>query len=112
MTMFELYLLFVLMPAFGVITGVTSLVLFVCWLVAVFYCEMEYDRLPVKTVSRWLLIPVVTCMLVSAAIPSEKQIALLVGGHYAMNVEGMDELPENVVNALNGYLEQSIGKEE
>ena len=40
------------------------------------------------------------------AAPSERQVYTLVGGYVATNIEGVENLPENMVKAANAFLER------
>ena len=44
--------------------------------------------------------------LVSVLIPKEDQMWYIVGGYAVTNVEGIQELPENIVGAANAFLEK------
>lgn len=43
-------------------------------------------------------------------IPDHKQLAFIVGGHWAINNEDLREMPDNVAKVVNGYLEE-LGEE-
>lgn len=44
-------------------------------------------------------------LLLASFIPSEKQMMYLIGGYAATNVENIEKLPKNMVNAANKFLE-------
>lgn len=48
------------------------------------------------------LIPMV---VIAALIPTNKQMMYMIGGYAATNVENIEKLPKNVVNAANKFLE-------
>ena len=50
------------------------------------------------------IIPIIF-FLISSFIPSSKQMMYLIGGYAVTNVENIDKLPKNVVNAANKFLE-------
>ena len=43
--------------------------------------------------------------LIATFIPTSKQMMYLIGGYAATNVENIEKLPKNVVNAANKFLE-------
>ena len=51
-------------------------------------------------------------ILFSSFIPTSKQMMYMIGGYAATNVENIEKLPENVVNAANKFLEQYTDKAE
>lgn len=48
----------------------------------------------------------VVFMLLTAAVPSTKGAMMMVGGYFATNLEGIEELPPNIVKAANAFLKQ------
>ena len=55
--------------------------------------------------TKFLVVPM-ALLFVSVFVPSSKQMMYLIGGYAATNVEGVEKLPKNVVNAANAFLEQ------
>ena len=54
----------------------------------------------------------VAAILITDFIPTEKQMMYMIGGYAVTNVENIEKLPKNVVNAANKFLEQYSDKEE
>jgi len=60
------------------------------------------------------LIPFSFIFMLSLLSPSESQMKYIIGGYFAYNsaqyigdVKGVEKLPENIVNAVNSYLEEA-----
>lgn len=53
---------------------------------------------------KWSALPIFIGVT-SNLIPSEKQMMYMIGGYAATNVENIEKLPKNVVNAANKFLE-------
>lgn len=51
-----------------------------------------------------LIAPILT-LLIGVVIPDNRQMTYLIGGYAATNVENIEKLPKNVVNAANKFLE-------
>lgn len=49
------------------------------------------------------------CML---AAPSQSDLAIIFAGHWATNSEEMQELPDNVAETINNFLEEHQGSED
>lgn len=67
---------------------------------------LEGDQL---SKSKFIIMPAsiaLVCGLLSAATPSYKQLAFIVGGYWVVNNEHVRELPDNVAKVVNGYLEE------
>ena len=52
----------------------------------------------------YVVVPFIV-MSLAMFIPSEKQMMYIIGGYAATNVENIEKLPKNVVNAANKFLE-------
>lgn len=39
-------------------------------------------------------------------IPNDRQLAYIIGGYFVTNIEGVAELPDNTVRAMNEYLKR------
>jgi hypothetical protein len=50
-------------------------------------------------------------IFLASFIPSSKQMMYMIGGYAATNVENIEKLPKNVVNAANKFLESYTDKE-
>jgi hypothetical protein len=47
--------------------------------------------------------------MLSVIIPREKQMYTILGGYAVTNIEGVNQLPANIVNAANAYLGKVAG---
>ena len=60
----------------------------------------------------WIALTVLVCSItVGVLAPTERQIAMIVGGYVATNIEGVEKLPANVVRAANAFLERLANEE-
>lgn len=48
----------------------------------------------------------VVLVVVKVLIPTQKEIALIIGGSYVLNNEEISKLPTNTVKAVNTFLEE------
>ena len=48
----------------------------------------------------------IAVLALQTAIPSPRQMYMLIGGYAATNIEGVEQLPANVVRAANAFLER------
>ena len=106
MTAFELYLLFILLPNIGsACLGLSLIGAFVIFIWAMaHYVTRDINKPPKKR----LLITSVILFLISTSMPSSKEMAFILAGSYASDIEGIEELPENTIKALNKYLEEAV----
>lgn len=118
MSLFELYVLFVLVPALGslgsIVTTVSLMLLGVgCFITLIVSAEGEFeDTIPYwKKSVKYLGIPLVVGALLLLA-PDEKQVKFLAGGYVVTNVEGIAELPENIVESANTFLKSIADEQE
>ena len=118
MSLFELYVLFVLVPALSSIGGIITCIILALTGVGLFITLMaagEGDLAEVapywKRGIKYLGIPLVVGMLLSLA-PDEKQVKFLAGGYVVTNVDGIAELPENIVESANAFLKSIADEQE
>lgn len=117
MSMFELYALFVLLPAIGTIGGTVSFIsgVAICILCFVYMVssEHELDQFghKIKTTLR-VFVPIFTVAILLSLAPSERQVKFLAGGYVVTNVEGISELPENIVESANTFLKSITDEQE
>jgi hypothetical protein len=112
MTLFTLYLLFVLLPGLHVLFWTVAAIMMVaCFIIfCVFVSEHnEHQPGPGKKVLRVLLryaFPALAVALLGAnLLPDERQVYLLAGGYAVANVEGVENLPPAIVKAATKYLD-------
>lgn len=117
MELWQLYLLMTL-PEFAVAFGI------VCFVVGLFTIGMiiaalvnhgdsyqEGDRdwtrfLQYKKAAKMGLTACVVTGFLAAAIPTSKALYTIVGGYYVTNLDGIKDLPPNVVAAANNFLKK------
>lgn len=112
MSMFDLYVLFVLLPAINgfvipaTICLISSILIgVIVWIIGVVENEppaIAFGKLLLKTVA----VPALVIALLSSLAPTGKQVPVIVGGYVATNIEGVEKLPESMVKAVDSYLQQ------
>lgn len=110
MSLFTLWLLTVI-PALGtffqtlaIIALITCGLAFLGWAVSLTEDpDGAFNRCTNKFKTFAMVIAIVSGLL-SALIPNERGIYLILGGYYVTNTEEIRELPENVVGAANAWL--------
>jgi hypothetical protein len=116
MSFLETYIL-VMLPTIGGWLGGWSIVLFILTAVWITACGMHNSENSFKWpifgwVPRILLVIGVTFNIVSALTPSQEKIALIFGGYMISNIDGVKDIPPNLVKAMNTVLEQFNAKKE
>jgi len=61
--------------------------------------------------TKFMVLPVII-LFIAVFIPSGKQMMYMIGGYAATNIEDVEKLPKNVVNAANKFLESYAIDEE
>lgn len=111
MGILELWALFVLLPGAKSFFEGMGAVLLIVLLVALFLMppllEFDHEKIikALKGNKKFLIVPAL-CLFMSAILPDEKQIAMIAGGYFATNNEEVKKLPDNVLGAVNSYLEK------
>lgn len=113
MSIFELYLLFTLIPSIGAACIVLMALSVVGGTISMFVVteEVGYDnsdsirkyKIALKCVKASISIFIVSFAL-AIFIPSNDEMMLIMGTHYASNIKDVNKLPENSVKVLNKYL--------
>jgi len=109
MGLFELYVLFMI-SAFGnfftavaivslIAFGIVTVISFLAWS----FDNSTHGERVFKSTRWWLVAPVVMG-LVATAIPGKQDMLMIAGLYYASNIQGVNELPANVVKVLNNTL--------
>lgn len=120
-TTFTMYLLFILIPSLNSIAAAAVMCLVILGLAAIPAFSDMYSNARTKEdncdvtskLRKYYTILVVlffTLSVFAAVMPSKEDMFLLVGSSYALNVDGVEALPENVVKALNISLENYAGE--
>lgn len=109
MSLLTLYLITTILPNLSLLMqGMLVFGLSALIMVVFFYGIMEAKLWPH---TKAFVIGLCIVGAVSCFIPDERQLALIIGGHFATNIEGIDKLPVNVVKAANSFLESVQEKE-
>ena len=106
MSLFDLWLYFVAIPAIGGLSAVAAFVIFV---IGVVYA-ISNEGIDKKVHGR-LAVIVFVLIIFAAIIPDKNQIVFLTGAYVTTNTEGVKELPENIVSAANNFLKDYTKKE-
>ena len=116
MELSTLYWVFTI-PSIGNFFGAIGGILVAACLVAIVLSALEMDctygqeekkanlRKTRDKFTKLLIIPVLL-FFISVFIPTEKTMMYMIGGYAATNVEGVEKLPKNVINAANRFLEK------
>lgn len=110
MSMFDLWLLTTVIPGLDASVGLCMLLLGLVGGVLLMFCAFatfdnddaapQLQKLSKIAVATWL------CLLVlKTLLPNEDQLKWIVGGYFATNIEGVEQLPPNVIRAANKFLE-------
>ena len=115
----ELYLFF-LLGNIKDVSGISSLTLGLVFSVYFIFLLLTYDekenffRLP-KKVQKWAGIAFITSAILFIFTPSKKELLMIYGGgtilEYIQNNKEVKKIPDNVVKALNKWLEEEINEE-
>lgn len=113
MSLTELYLLFVVLPGLGsalAVICITGLILyFFALFIAGMIGDVKYDDVSkyiTPLFRKWVLIVLILFGLLSAITPSQKDMLLLTGAYAATNSKEMMKLPDNILKAMNTYLDR------
>lgn len=109
MTAFQIWLLFVFLPNIAILALLGLMigtVFFGVWL----FTQMDEaaDKFEVLGRRKLAIIGVGLLWSVAACIPSSEQIALIVGGSHATQIEGAENIPPNLAKAINKALEDYL----
>lgn len=63
-----------------------------------------------KTILKYNKWPLIISLLFSILIPSKQDTYWIIGGYYVTNSAEIQKLPDNVVGAVNGFLEEYTPK--
>lgn len=108
--------LIVMLPSLGDVLGIISLclaitlvTLFVMKCFAASYPDDAAEKAYLiwfKALHKKTLTAIIILMsVVAVAIPSQGQWYTLIGGYYVTNIDGISDLPPNIVDAANKFLE-------
>ncbi len=120
MNMFYIYLLITALPNLKVILSTTAIIGLIILVVMfiITYVENHYDiyadsndltkfQNMVKDFKKWIA-ALMFVGLVSALIPSTKDIAIIYATNFALTNEQMKVLPPKVLGVLNKYLDEML----
>lgn len=117
MSLFTLYLITTILPnidemftiAFVVSILIAGFVAIGCALTFI-ADDKPQNKVCAKVLKKimWVLIPLA---LINVFLPSSQQIYTIMGGSIVTNIEGIEKLPPNLINAANDFLESVQRKE-
>lgn len=119
MSLTQLYVLFILLPGLGkalCAIGAISLSIYGIAFLAtgmIGLCESKWE--PIKSLLKYKALPIIAVIfvMIGSMLPSQKDMIILTGAYGVTNNKEMIKLPDNVLKALNYYLEQiPMNKEE
>lgn len=115
MEFFTLYLIVIAANWVGLFSMIGGIAMFSGFIMLVFLylpllgdnCRTNAENAQLKT-SKWLtpLLLIMGFMFlgIGALIPDWEQMKLLIGGYYITNIDGIEDLPANVVEMINGFI--------
>lgn len=114
---FELWLLFSFIPSLNLLGGFVVLVGTIAGIFgSIFYTTHlngvtqgeENVALFIKSKVKAFVVIYSIALMAAFFVPSKEEIALIVGGSYATQIEGAENLPPNIVKSMNKALESYI----
>lgn len=110
-----IYLYTVLTGLVGLSTWVLTLALIatIIFGICVFVEVINGGSVPVSNLSKYIpLKSIVIALLLVVVVPSKDDMKYIIGGGLAWmaieNVEGLAELPQNLINAANAFLKEEV----
>ncbi len=123
MELWQLWLLFTV-PAIAIFVSVISVsIVFIGTILLLFLgsklcydkASKQCDDVPETKALLKFLVPTysVFCViaLLSALVPTKDDAMKIVGGYYITNIENIDNLPPNIVKAVNKFIEEYLEDE-
>lgn len=118
MSLFQLYLFTVILPNIhgtfstlsflSLILWILTIVIYgVCSCVALDSSDARSAMPYIKYGFKFTTIIVIICTFFDVTTPSEKQLYTIAGGYVATNTQDVAKLPDNVVKAVNAWLEKA-----
>ena len=95
----------------GMIVGLATLI----WAMAEYEYGADETKKAIMGWTKFAVMVLLAGALSDALIPQRKDIALIIGGGVAFKAaqnESVQELPENIINAMNAFLEGIATNEE
>lgn len=114
MSLFYLWFLVVLLPRLHS-TSSTILYFGCAMVVGVVIIYLIWDSEDTEGASNFInkfrlkLVSIVLCicLVFTVIIPGKQDIAIIISGNFATNIEGLNQLPVNMIKRLNDYLDVS-----
>lgn len=100
MSLFTLWLLITVIPNLSVLCELVCFFTVVIFL----FCLPVLTEQPTNRGINIFVIVFVISVLGACILPDASQMKLIISSHYATNIDGIKELPENMVKYLNDYL--------
>ena len=101
----EIWLFFTVIPGIDVASFMLTSV---AWLALLFAAAVVFVDGHNPKLLVFPIIALVLTGLLSVLTPSKADMALIVGGEYVAQLEGAENIPPNVVNAINKALESYL----
>lgn len=111
----ELWLLYLILMvgSWGLFAAIWAFISLVVSLGALMMASMEHtdaDKALFFKFGRWAFTLSLVLLPFALFLPSNKTVMYMVGGYVATNVEGISDLPPNLVGAANKFLEDYTTK--
>ena len=113
MSAFTLYMLMIV-DRLHTMSSVIATILFMglCIGAVVTSFEDSFRTFIQSKVTRAIVIGLFVFTLLAVLLPTRTEIAIILGVSYTTQIEGAEQLPENVMNLLNKYIEEAIPTKE
>ena len=117
----ELWQLYLMLQADSINNGVTALLVITSILLSL-GCPIAFAaindfahtenresyRRYVKRTAKTSLITILILIPITMLMPSTKTLTYMIGGYYVTNIEGIKDIPPNVLNMMNKFMEEYI----
>jgi len=106
MSLFELYLLFILPEVGDLMVAISFFVLAAgVTIISIGLFTDEMGKESARKIAKLVVAPALLILILGAFIPSKDAMKYIIGGYAVTNLEGIEKLPKNLVNAANAFLE-------
>ena len=96
--------LIVLLPNLTPALAIAGIVILIVGLIAV-AVALDTEQWVLAKITSLIACLGLSCLMLAAVLPSSQQLYTIAGGYYATNIEGVKDLPPNVIKAANKFLE-------
>ncbi len=112
MSIWMIYFIIVILPGLNTLIGMMTALLLLLWVIfgAAQFIHKGEDgliRLNSNVEPYFIRIVCLTILLLvlDVSTPNREQIKYLVGGYFVTNIEEIENIPPNLVNSMNKFLE-------